>query len=1160
MMLHRWLRIRCPDRGKRDPSPDLTPLSALSVPCWGMEVSRTSRGRILFRVVAPDTNSLTGVAHALELTFPEVAVLGAAPCAVPAPTEGWRFARARPSSRDHYWPLAIPAAPSPYATDFNETLVTMLADPALGDAEVHLQVLGRRVGAWESGLFSSRYSKLVLGLQGQHSSLLDGSWTSRPTSFDEERLRAVQKRQTKVPLHVEIRVAWRAPQGLSLMPALRPWLDQWTLAYGMGAWRYWDEVRPWPIAKDRVQKFAAAFAAHDLKSFAGWREARDVSAEEFATMVAPPWRRDHTNILGSVKETHPKPSPPRSSARSVEGTLSRVPPAAIPGGTSDGAAPPHTSALRDTRGVLKLELPPMALRSSTLPVAHPSTRESPANPAPAPRVHAEPSPAPQGWLLGRRGDAQLRLPEEWRHMAIIGGTGTGKSTLLLNLILQAVNDRRRGTVVVLDPTGALVRDVKARLPLDLARDTVEFDPSHLCANRDGVDWASPGFNLLSLQPKDRADPAAFDRAASVISSDLIRSFHDTWGPESVGARAAHFLTSILKGLMRRERTNLLDVRAIIVNREARERYIRSLPPGSDYEVSFVRDELPKYRQENFISTLDKTGWFGGSRILRSALCQRDHPADFQAFLGHRLVLLNVSRGLVGDQNSRILGSAFLAMLWSARLTHGEGGSPLTLVIDEAQNFALPSLQQMLSEGRKYGVRVVLANQYIAQLPDELWAAMQGNVDSWCCFRVGPDDAHDALQVTKARWWDGTEQTFTDLPDHEFVSNVVTHTNRGWWMALPPPPGLESRSIALDFIHESTRRYATLETSEVPPFLAEPRLVGQVLKAVAGGASRRSEIAESAGVPVREAVQALWRGEDLGYAQWDPQTEEYRVTPLGQTFVEAWGARRVTETEGELHMDLLARAVGHIRETWGVEVNIARQGANPRPLPDGTFEKDGIPCSLEVECSTLATKRSQVVKNIRKARDEGRLCLCVVRSLELADRLIQVAGELAPELKLGRDFAILYGVEGKLSVLPEGMSADGFPFVSYAEGRPVSQSMSGAEVSDSTPRARDDARTGASDKEIVGRAISVLRKEDKAEVTQEEVLAKIPESDRGRFCQRGTGKPSNRLGMTLSALSTPWRRPWVRSRRNNSARVYLIGQSEGPAPQSPCPPEQTQEAG
>ena len=758
-------------------------------------------------------------------------------------------------------------------------------------------------------------------------------------------------------------------------------------------------------------------------------------------------------------------------------------------------------------------------------------------PSPSPHPPAT-TPSTPPWVLGRLAGIDLALPDNWRHMGVVGGTGTGKSTLLLNLVLQAVNDPNPGTVVILDPTGSLVRDVKARLPLSLARETVEFDPSQLFFTQKGEEWVAPGFNFLDLGPEVRGNPAAFDRATSVTISDLIRSFHDAWGTESVGARAGYFMTAILKGLMKRPGSTLLDVRDIITNKDARERYLRWLPPGSGFLSSFVKEELPKYRLEDFISTLDKTGWFAGSHLLSGALCQRENPANFADFLAHRLVLLNVSRGLVGDQNCRILGSAFLSMLWSERLTHGMGAPPLTLVIDEAQTFALPSLAQMLSEGRKYGVRIVLANQYFAQLPNDLRAALDDNVGVWCCFRTGPDDARAAHKVTQASRWDYAESRFTWLPDHQFVCNLATHSNQGFWETDPPSPGLPEASASERLIRETLQQsYATRETSENSPFRVDTETLGPVAFVVSEGTALREAISEELGISKGDVFAALRRAEDLGYTTWDPKTKENRITPLGQSFVDAWGARRVTNSEGELHMDLLARAVDHIRVAWGVEVEVTSQGANPRPLPDGTFEKDGIPCNVEVECSTVETKGPQVVKNLRKAIETNRRCLFVVRSPETADRLLKIVGEAVPDAKLGREFALLYWAEGRFVILPKGVSHDGFPFVPPIEAS--SDSIPASATPDLTVNLPEAARR----LEVLRATLNSLRVPEKAQVGGEEVLGALPPSERAWFSAPATGKPTKRLGLALRRLGLVPVKVWDPERKN-SVTVYSFAAFEG----------------
>lgn len=1148
-MIHRWLQIGRPERDAKDPGPDLSPLANLSVASWGMEVSRSAGGRVAFRVLAPDSDSMSRVARVLGLSFPHVSVLEEAPCAAPQVQEhqGWRFARARPSSPHHYWPLNISQENDRWATDYQETLVSVLGSPSLGPAEVVVQVLARKVGAWESGLFSSRYDKLVLGLQGKHETLFNGSWTTVPTQFDQEKLKRIERRRATSPSHVELRAMWRAPPTTGVIAALRPWLAQWTTMPNSGTWRWFEEINSWPlVAPHRAERFARAVVDHDLSCFALRKEVRDGSADEVATLLAPPWRRWHAS-LSSPRTPSLLGLPTRS-----EGLTSPGSPSPRPSVRNTGLTPsdPESiiAALREKVGA-----------SAPLPPATSSTRRA----APFDRTILPPTPtAADGWALGSLAGITLRLPPDWRHMGVIGGTGTGKSTLLLNVILQAILDPHGGTIVVLDPTGALIEDVKARLPLSIVKETVEFDPSHLHFQRKSEEWVSPGFNLLDLPTGVRDDHGAFDRGTSLVVSDLIRSFHDSWGTESVGARAGYFLNSLLKGLMARPGTNILDVRDVIVDKPARERYVRWLPSEADFEGSFAKDELGKYRIEDFISTLDKTGWFGGSHTLRGALCQREAPTPFARFLGHRLVLLNVSRGLVGKEICKILGSAFLSMLWSERLAHGRRAPPITLVIDEAQTFPLPSLSQMLSEGRKYGVRVVLANQYFQQLPEDLRAAMGGNGIVWCCFRTGPDDAKAAHKLTQAGQWDYAESRFVSLPDHQFVCNVLTHSDQGWWQTSPPPQLSPDAPTVIESLRERMRRdFSTRETSTESPFRVEQETLGPVCFAVSEGIGLIDDIVEELGIPKRDVFAALRRAEDLGYVTWDPKTKENRITPLGQDFVDAWRARRVTETEGELHIESLAKLSHQIHVMFGVSVRITPQGSSSKPLPDATFEKGPFRVHVEFECTTLTTKGPQVVKNLRKAREVGAVCLFGVPSRERADRLLQVVGELAPDAKLGIDFAVASWDGSKYSFLPSGVSADGFPFLAplpTAGGCPSASPAEGAPENLSSAEAAGSTASSASDRDIIRSTFQDLRARGVLRPTGPQVLDAVPLSEKHRFPLPKSGRFTTRIGTLAAELRVPTDFDWDPEKKNN-VRVYVLSEWLDGAITSASPPEIVQEA-
>lgn len=130
----------------------------------------------------------------------------------------------------------------------------------------------------------------------------------------------------------------------------------------------------------------------------------------------------------------------------------------------------------------------------------------------------------------------------------------------------------------------------------------------------------------------------------------------------------------------------------------------------------------------------------------------------------------------------------------------------------------------------------------------------------------------------------------------------------------------------------------------------------------------------------------------------------------------------------------------------------------------------------MECSTLDTKKPQIGKNLRKAMDDRRRCLFAVASMDAAERLVEAVRELVPDAKLGREFSVLYLVEGRFCVIPRGMSQDGFPFIPPPER--------------TTPPASDET--------VVKEVLTALLSEGKTKVKGGEIMERIPQGELRRF--------------------------------------------------------------
>jgi hypothetical protein len=321
----------------------------------------------------------------------------------------------------------------------------------------------------------------------------------------------------------------------------------------------------------------------------------------------------------------------------------------------------------------------------------------------------------------------IRLPEplRFRHTYIVGGTGTGKSTLLVNLILQ---DLAAGNGVgVLDPHGDLVDAVLARIPEHRLRDVVLVDPSD--------SEYTVGLNILS---------AHSELERTLLSSDLVAVFRrlaTSWGDQMT----AVFGNAVLAFLESSEGGTLLDLRRFLVDSSFRGSFLRTV---SDPEVVyFWTKEFPLLRGSPQAPLLTRLDQFLRPKLIRQMVAQKERSLDFRTLMDERkIVLCKLSRGAIGEENAYLLGTLLVAKLQQAASSRQDISeaerSGFFLYLDEFQHFITPSLADLLSGVRKYRMGLVLAHQHLSQLtsrsPELLDAILSAGTR--ICFQVGDDDA------------------------------------------------------------------------------------------------------------------------------------------------------------------------------------------------------------------------------------------------------------------------------------------------------------------------------------------------------------------------------------------------------------------------------------
>jgi hypothetical protein len=327
----------------------------------------------------------------------------------------------------------------------------------------------------------------------------------------------------------------------------------------------------------------------------------------------------------------------------------------------------------------------------------------------------------------------LSVVDARQHMHVIGKTGTGKSTLLLNMILGDVK-AGRGTVVI-DPRGDLVTDVLDRLPASYADRVVIIDP----------DQPNPAcFNPL----EDSRDPhLAVDNLVGIFA----KIFGRHWGPRIDDTLRVACLT-----LMRHATPTLSLVPPLLNDRSFRARFTHDLddPDGlGGFWVWYdnINDAL---RGQVIGPVLARLRQFLMRPFVKAVIGPAYSSFQMSDVLDGGLLLCRLPKGILGEETSRILGSLIVARTWQAAITRAatpeDQRKDASLYIDECHNFlTLPgSVDDMLAEARGYRLGLVLAHQDLAQLPAETASALSANARSKVLFNVDPGDARDLSRHTR----------------------------------------------------------------------------------------------------------------------------------------------------------------------------------------------------------------------------------------------------------------------------------------------------------------------------------------------------------------------------------------------------------------------------
>ena len=315
-----------------------------------------------------------------------------------------------------------------------------------------------------------------------------------------------------------------------------------------------------------------------------------------------------------------------------------------------------------------------------------------------------------------------------RHVYIIGQTGAGKSG---TLELFALSDIFHGHgYAIIDPHGDFAVNNLRFIPGSRLQDVVYFNPA---------DTAYPlGFNPLEV-----FDPSQKTNISSEVIGVLKRMFGESWGP-----RLEYILRYTILALLDRPETTMLDITRMLTDKKFRKEtlgYCTDTVVLQFWNVEFASWN-DKFQAEAIAPVLNKVGAFTANPIIRNIIGQPKSTFNIRQIMDEgKILIVNLSKGLIGEDNAAILGSFIVTKVQLAAMSRQdipniEDRRPFYLYVDEFQNFATDSFATILSEARKYGLNLTVANQYISQMSETVRDAVFGNVGTMICFRVSADDA------------------------------------------------------------------------------------------------------------------------------------------------------------------------------------------------------------------------------------------------------------------------------------------------------------------------------------------------------------------------------------------------------------------------------------
>ena len=354
----------------------------------------------------------------------------------------------------------------------------------------------------------------------------------------------------------------------------------------------------------------------------------------------------------------------------------------------------------------------------------------------------------------------IKRKDRRQHVYLLGKSGTGKSVLMFNMIIQ--NIQNGDGVCMVDPHGENVEAILSAIPPHRMKDVVYFNPAD-------ADYHI-GFNVLEL-----IDP----QYKHLVASGLMGIFTKIWA-NAWSARMEYILNNCILALLDTPGTTLLGIPRMLVDKDYRQKIISNLkdPVIKAFWIHEYEAWQDKFRNEAIAPIQNKVGQFLSTSIIRNVVGQSKSTINiFDIMNEGKIFLVNVSKGRIGEDNSGLLGGMIITKIQLAAMERvripEESRRDFYLYVDEFQNFVTDAFAGILSQARKYRLNLTVAHQYTAQLVVDKSSAVRdavfGNVGTMIVFRVGSDDAEFLEKEFDPEF---TPQDIVNLPNYKVYLKLM----------------------------------------------------------------------------------------------------------------------------------------------------------------------------------------------------------------------------------------------------------------------------------------------------------------------------------------------------------------------------------------------------